>query len=64
MRQRAKLIVLLVVLLLFLIFILQNTEVVELRFLFWHLEASRAIVLLMSFLLGLVMGWLIKWVRR
>jgi len=39
-----------------LIFILQNTEVVNLRFLFWQLTLSRALLLLLVFVCGLAAG--------
>jgi VIT1/CCC1 family predicted Fe2+/Mn2+ transporter len=38
--------------------------VVEVRFLFWGTEASRAIVLLVTFFLGLVSGWLSGWKHK
>lgn len=44
--------------LLFVIFVIQNAEVVEVRFLFWGAEASRALVLCCVFALGLIAGWL------
>lgn len=48
----------LAILFIFAIFILQNAQVVAVRFLFWQAEASRALVLLITFVLGLVAGWL------
>jgi len=42
---------------LFAVFVVQNTQVVELRFLFWSTQASRALVLLGTFILGLIAGW-------
>jgi len=53
-----KRIVLLVIGFLFAIFVVQNANVVELRFLFWSVQASRALVLLGTFILGLVSGWM------
>jgi len=41
-----------------LIFILQNTEVVNLKFLFWQLTLSRALLLLLVFVCGLATGLL------
>jgi len=41
-----------------LIFILQNTEMVNLRFLFWQLTLSRALLLFMVFACGLAAGLL------
>jgi len=53
-----KRIAILVAVLLFAVFIVQNAQVVEVRFLFWSTEASRALVLLGTFFLGLFAGWL------
>ncbi|MBI2871433.1 MAG: LapA family protein [Candidatus Omnitrophica bacterium] len=39
------------------IFILQNREVVPVRFLFWSLQMSRVVVLFTTFLLGVLAGW-------
>ena len=50
-------IVLLLIGFLFAIFVVQNANVVELRFLFWSVQASRALVLLGTFIVGLVSGW-------
>jgi uncharacterized integral membrane protein len=52
-----KRVVMIIVVLLFAVFVLQNTQVVEVRFLFWQTEASRAIVLIITFAGGLVTGW-------
>jgi uncharacterized integral membrane protein len=59
-----KRIALIIIAILFAIFILQNARVVEVRFLFWGTEASRAIVLLVTFFLGLVSGWLSGWKQK
>jgi uncharacterized integral membrane protein len=47
-----------------LIFVLQNTEVVEVKFLLWTKSMSRALTLLLTFLIGLVAGWLGTRFRR
>ena len=52
-----KRIVFLVLGLLFATFIIQNSEVVQVRFLFWGTQASRAIILLGAFILGIIVGW-------
>lgn len=59
-----KRIVLLVLGFLFAIFVVQNAEVVQLRFLFWSAQASRALVLLGTFILGLIAGWMSAWMLR
>jgi putative membrane protein len=60
----AKRIAFIVLGLLFAAFVVQNAQVVELRFLFWKAQASRALVLLGTFALGLIAGWLSGWVRK
>jgi uncharacterized integral membrane protein len=39
------------------VLVLQNTEVVEVRFLFWTLSMSRALLLPLVFIAGLLAGW-------
>ena len=48
----------------FAIFVVQNAGVVEVRFLFWSAQASRALVLMGTLILGLVIGWLTGWLRQ
>jgi len=59
-----KRVALLVVFFLFAIFVVQNVEVMEVRFLFWRTGASRALVLVSTFGLGLLVGWLMLWLRK
>lgn len=40
------------------IFVLQNTEPAGVEFLLWTWSASRALVLLIVFLVGVAVGWL------
>jgi len=40
------------------IFIIQNGEVVDVNFLFWSLTVSRAVMALVIFLVGIIIGWL------
>ena len=56
-------IILLVVLALIAVFVLQNTEVIQIRFLFWKATLSEAIVLLASLGVGFLSGWLIMTFR-
>jgi uncharacterized integral membrane protein len=41
-----------------LLFVLQNMQVVSIRFLFWQFSLSRALLVLVIFLLGLLSGYL------
>jgi uncharacterized integral membrane protein len=51
-----KLILVMILLLLFAIAVLQNTQPVSLKFLFWSVSMPRAILILISALVGLVLG--------
>lgn len=54
----AKTIVFCILVALVLIFVLQNTQVVEFKFFYWKVSMSRALLLLGNFLIGFVVGWL------
>jgi putative membrane protein len=41
------------------IFVLQNTQVVEIRFLFWTLSMSRVLIILLMLAAGMLAGWLL-----
>ncbi len=41
------------------VFIVQNAEVVELRFLFWKMTMSRALMFVFLVLTGVAVGWLL-----
>jgi len=56
--MNAKLVSALVFAALLALFTLQNYEVVELRFLFWKLEMSRAIMIFGLLAAGVALGWL------
>lgn len=58
-----KLLLALAVAALLVLFIVQNYEVVELRFLFWKLEMSRAIMIFGVLIAGLALGWLSRSVK-
>jgi putative membrane protein len=40
------------------IFIIQNGEVVDVSFLFWTLTVSRAVMVMVIFLVGIITGWI------
>ena len=43
-----------------LVFILQNTEVVKIQFLFWSLSMSRSLLAVLLVVVGMVIGWLLS----
>lgn len=58
---KTKTIIVLALLGIFAVFILQNTTVVEIRFLFWQLSLSRVVLLIGSLFIGILIGLLIRW---
>lgn len=59
-----KLVVLIIALVCMAIFVLQNMTVVQVQFLVWRLEASRAVIYLSLLLIGFGVGWLGHSMRR
>ncbi|KPL03070.1 MAG: hypothetical protein AMJ90_04085 [candidate division Zixibacteria bacterium SM23_73_2] len=55
--MKSKSIIILIISLLFLIIILQNTQVVTLQLFFWKIEMSRIILLILTLLIGAVIGY-------
>jgi len=53
-----KLVITLALAFLMSVFVLQNTTVVEIRFLFWTLSMSRALLIVLLLVIGMVLGWL------
>ncbi|MFZ5759590.1 MAG: lipopolysaccharide assembly protein LapA domain-containing protein [Thermodesulfobacteriota bacterium] len=41
------------------VFTLQNTESVDIRFFFWHLSLSRALLIFLVFAIGILIGYLL-----
>jgi uncharacterized integral membrane protein len=53
-----KLLFALVLLILVLLFIIQNSAMVEIHFLAWSLTMGRGLMVLMILLVGILVGWL------
>ena len=58
--NQVKFIVILLVLGLIVVFAVQNYKVVELRFLLWRIEMSRALLFFFVFVGGVVVGWIMR----
>ncbi|MBI4620770.1 MAG: LapA family protein [Desulfobacterales bacterium] len=58
--MKIKSIIILVLVALLVIFLLQNTEVIEVRFLFWQISMSRIVLLFSTFIVGLITGWFLR----
>jgi uncharacterized integral membrane protein len=57
--MKPKLLVALILLILAVIFISQNTEIVNVQFLFWSLQMSRIILIAGMFIVGCIVGFLL-----
>jgi len=53
-----KFILVLALVFLMTVFVLQNTTVVEIRFLFWTISMSRALLIVLLLVIGTLLGWL------
>jgi uncharacterized integral membrane protein len=41
------------------IFVFQNTQIVEVKFLFWKISIPRALILFSTLAIGLICGWML-----
>jgi uncharacterized integral membrane protein len=55
-----KNIVILLITFMTLIIIIQNLEIVKLNFLFWTIQINLLLIILLSFVSGLIVGWLTR----
>jgi len=55
-----KLVISLILVGLAVLFIIQNVTVVEIRFLFWTLSMSRALLMFFILAVGIVVGWTLQ----
>ena len=42
------------------LFIIQNSDVVQVSFLIWHITLSRALLMFFSLLIGFIIGWFLN----
>jgi len=61
--MKPKTIIVVILIVLALVIILQNTEVVTLRFLLWDISMSRVILIPLLMLVGFVLGYIATTVR-
>ena len=62
-RISAKVVLWIVLAVLVLIFIIQNTKTVRVDLLFWNVQTGLWLMLLVVFLIGLALGWLLARLR-
>jgi uncharacterized integral membrane protein len=58
--MKLKLSIVLTLFILVLIFAVQNAAIVELKFLFWVVEFPRSLLLFITMLIGVAIGWFLK----
>ncbi|MGA1843700.1 MAG: lipopolysaccharide assembly protein LapA domain-containing protein [bacterium] len=56
-RIIVKLLLIIGLLLLLVIFTLQNTQEVDIKLFFWSIYTSKALVILVPLIIGLIIGW-------
>ena len=62
--MKPKFIVVLVIVGLFLVFLIQNTQVVTLRLYFWEISMSQIILIPLAILVGFVFGFIVAKIPR
>ena len=55
--MNSKLILILVLSAFVVLFIIQNVAMVEIQFLFWSLQMSRALMMFLLLAIGIIIGW-------
>ena len=61
--MNAKVIGIIVLLVVLLIFAIQNAHPVPIKFLFWGFETIAVLSILVSFVIGFLVGCLVMWIR-
>ncbi len=59
-KQSFKLSSLLVLIVVAAIFLIQNTQVVQINIIFWAISMSAAIMVVMLLVIGILIGWFLK----
>ncbi len=62
MKDKAKNLLVAILIVFLLIFIAQNTQVVTIQLLFWRFSMSRAVLILLTALFGVALGYI--WAKK
>lgn len=62
--MKVKLITTVALLVFVIVFMVQNAAMVEIKILFWEIAISRALLIFMMLLLGVVIGWFLRTMYR
>ena len=57
--MKTKIIILMIIIILFTVFVSQNTNIIPLNVLFWKFEMSTIVVISITFLIGLIIGFIL-----
>ena len=57
--MKTKIVIIIVLAVLLIIFVLQNTEIVIVNFWFWDISLPRALLLFVTFAIGLIIGLIV-----
>lgn len=55
-----KIILVIILACLVLVFVAQNIDIVSLKFFYWEIAMSRAVLIFFSLLIGFMIGWFLK----
>ena len=58
--MKVKLFVTVVLLLLVIVFMAQNSSTVPVRFLLWEIDLPRSLLIFMTLLIGMLIGWFVR----
>ena len=62
--MKTKIVIIIVLAVLLIIFVLQNTEIVVVNFWFWDLSLPRALLLFVTFAMGLIIGLIVPSTKK
>ena len=62
--MKSKIVIIILLAVLLIIFVLQNTEVVTIKFWFWGMSIPRALLLFVTFAIGLIIGLMVPTTRK
>jgi len=62
--MKSKIVIIIVLAVLLIIFVLQNTEMVVVKFWFWDASIPRALLLFVTFAVGLIIGLMVPASRK
>jgi putative membrane protein len=62
--MKTKIVIIILLTVLLIIFVLQNTEIIVVHFWFWDLSLPRALLLFVTFAMGLIIGLIVPSTKK